>query len=78
MPAPNMSTSTSEVDVLSTGSPAFASSQRTPVATEYAIPTTTSGSSASTGERYTARSRSSTSAPVASRSVTSASLIAEL
>ena len=51
MPAPNISTSSSEVAVEVTSSPASAISLITPLAIVYARPTTTSGISASSGER---------------------------
>ena len=51
MPAPNISTSSSEVEMLVTCRPESANTLITPLAIMYAITTTTSGISASSGER---------------------------
>ena len=51
MPAPNIKTASSDVEMLVTGRPPSAKILMTPLAIMYEIPTTTSGMSASSGER---------------------------
>ena len=51
MPAPNIRTSSNDVEMLVTCMPASANTLITPLAIAYAMITVTSGISASTGER---------------------------